>query len=510
MAKRHVILLEKIAGDKAVLSPSTMEELGLSDGDSLTIAAHTNLVVLPVIAGTLVGANQIKLPRKVALMMKEGERLMVQPSPLGTPETVLPEPQKAPSAPQQSEDASSIEWDEIPSTTLDEVVGLGPVKARIEQSLFYLTHPEWFLLRKSLPPRVFLFFGPYGSGKTMLARAMVSKLAHTKGKETGLDVKMKAIRPTDVKDAYLGMSAKNVQHFLSAAREECNKGSTVLLLLDEIDSLVANRADGQTHEEYRDVVNSLIQEIQGVQDLATESRIKALWQDPEVVSVRNEIAALVRKKGKRDHGGDIQLAEKDWSPEIKQRMQHLRRRITEAGGVSTVIIVGTTNDPGRVDEAFISRAGDNVFFVPRPSAEAIDTMLDHQLDSDFFELDRHERKTLAQRAFQFGLTGRDIMLSWLQPLRNKAPGLLTIMGFKTIESYQPQPTVGIEWEMDLYRRLKSKGHMSLAEQVGDYLREMEEAQKKPSETPPPSSRNGKAPRKAAKAREDKQPALLDM
>ena len=344
----------------------------------------------------------------------------------------------------------------------------------------------------------------------MMARAMASKLAHGGGKEGRLDVKMKAIRPTDVKDAYLGMSAKNVQAFLNAAREECNKGSTVLLLLDEIDSLVANRADSQTHEEYRDVVNSLIQEIQGVQDLATESRIKALWQDEEVVSVRNEIAGLVRKRGKRDHGGDIHLAEKDWSPEIKERMQHLRRRITDAGGVSTVIIVGTTNDPGRIDEAFISRAGDNVFFVPRPSAEAIDMMLDQHLDRDFFELDGQERKTLAQRAFQFGLTGRDIMLSWLQPLRNKAPGLLTIMGFKTVESYQPQPTVGIEWEIDLYRRLKSKGHLMLAGQVADYLREIEEAQKKPPKVSTTLSRNGKKPRKTAKARDDKQPALFDM
>ena len=143
-----------------------MEELGLSDDDSLTIAAPTNLVVLPVVAGTLVGANQIKLPRKFALMIKEGERLMVQPSPLGTPETVVPEPQQAPSLRRQPAGPSSIEWDEIPATSFDEVVGLRPVKGPYRAGPL-LSHPppSGSCYASPCPPGSSYFSVPMGPGK---------------------------------------------------------------------------------------------------------------------------------------------------------------------------------------------------------------------------------------------------------------------------------------------------------------------------------------------------------
>ncbi len=500
MPKRHVILVEKISGEKAELCSSTMQTLGLADGDHVTVSSPTSVYMLPVVAGA-VGPSQIKLPAKAAVVLKEGERVTVEPA----PDTVLEPPAPRPIAKRRAASAK-VEWDPVGTADFSEIVGLGAVKSRIEQALFYLTHPEWFLIRKSLPPRVFLFFGPYGCGKTMLARAMASTLASSSNGGGRLDVKLKVIRSTDIKDPYLGMSARRLQDFLTAAREASNRGSTVLLLIDEIDSLVGNRADSQTHEEYRDVVNSLIQEIQGVHELETESRIRSLWKDPEVVDLRNHLATLVRKKGRRDRQGDILLPEDKWTPDVRGKMLALRPRVMDEGGVSTVITVGTTNDPCRVDEAFVSRAGDNVFFVPRPPAEAIEDMLRQQLDSDFVELADQERRELAQAAFRDSLTGRDIVLSWLQPLRNRAPGSLTIVGYRTVKSHQPQPTVGIEWEIGLYKRLKSKGHLFLAKQVHEYLAEIEEARKASASTPAPSA----SARPSKKRGRQKQPALFDL
>ena len=500
MPKRHVILIAKIPGDKAELCSSTMQALGLADGDHITITAPTSVYILPVVAGP-VGPSQIKLPTKASVVLKEGERIAVEPAeePLFQPPAPRPVAKKA-------SGLAKMEWDSIGPSDFNEIVGLGVVKSRIEQALFYLTHPDWFLIRKSLPPRVFLFFGPYGCGKTMLAKAMSGVLASSSQDGCPLDVKLKVIRSTDIKDPYLGMSARRVQEYLSAAREASNQGSTVLLLLDEIDSLVGNRADKQTHEEYRDVVNTLIQEIQGVHELETESRIRALWKDPEVVDLRNHLAMQVRKKGLRDHEGDLLLPQERWSRDVKEKMLALRKRVMDEGGVSTVIMVGTTNDPCRVDEAFVSRAGDNIFFVPRPSPEAIEAMLEHHLDSDFVELTRKERRELAHNAFKDNLTGRDIVLSWLQPLRNRAPGALTIVGYKTVKSHQPAPTVGIEWEIALYQRLKSKGHLFLAEQVAEYLAEVQAARK-------PSNGAARVPAKAKSSNKrdpKRQPALFDM
>ena len=520
MAKRHVIMTEKVEGDHAVLNPATLSDLGVPEGGKIVVTSPTSFCVITAVSGPLVGPGQIKMPRKSSSMMHEGERVAIEsaavpaksveeleamgqmppaPAPQNQPaptNQAAQAPQAAPTnqAPQQPQGNNQpaaqgqgqsgqaqakgqpppVAWESISDTSFDDIAGQFAVKARIEQSVYYLTHPEWFLLRHTSPPRVFLFFGPYGSGKTMLVKGMAGRLSRARS-GLSLNMKMKSIRSTDVKDPYLGMSAKHVQQFLDAARVECNNGNTVMLVLDEIDSLVSNRADAGTHEEYRDVVNSLIQDIQGMQELDSEARIRKLWKDPTVEETREALAKFARSTGKKDSHGDIKLPEKEWPEDVKKKMLGLRQKIVDAGGVATILIVGTTNDPTRLDEAFVSRAGDNIFFVSRPDATAVEKMLEMQLDSDFVELTNKERKDLAEEAFKRGLTGRDIMLSWLQPLRTTAPGSLAIMGYESVKDMMPEPTVGIEWEMDLYRRLRERSHMLLAEQVATYLAALKDA-----------------------------------
>src|SRR5207302_424394 len=89
-----------------------------------------------------------------------------------------------------------VAWEAISDTSFDDIAGQFAVKARIEQAVYYLTHPEWFLLRHTSPPRVFLFFGPYGSGKTMLVKRMAGRLGHARS-GLSLNLKMKSIRSTD-------------------------------------------------------------------------------------------------------------------------------------------------------------------------------------------------------------------------------------------------------------------------------------------------------------------------
>ncbi len=494
MPKRHLILVGKTATDKAEVASSTLEELGIRESDTIVVTGPTGVYILAAAEGDM-GPAQIRLPTRQAFGMKEGERLMVQPSEEPAPPPPPPGPQARGPAAQTATKGTpvQVEWDPIPAEDFEEIAGLGPVKARIEQALFYLTHPEWFLIRKSLPPRVFLFFGPYGCGKTMLAKGMASRLAMNSAGGCKLDVKMKVIKSTDVKDPYLGMSARHIQQYLSAAREAADDGSTVLFIFDEIDSLVGNRSDGAIHEEYRDVINTVIQEVQGVKELETEARIRRLWKDSHVEALRKHMASVVREQGKKNKMGDIFLPEKDWNAEVKKEMQVLRKRVIDEGGVSTVIIVGTTNDPTRVDEAFLSRAGDNVFFVPRPSGAAIEQMLAQYLDAAFVELSDAERKALARSAYAAGLTGRDISLAWLQPLAQATPGSLRILAYQSICAQQPKPQVGTEWEYGLYKRLQARGHLFMAEQVGEYLADVEKVRGTSAEVRGHEGDTGEAP-----------------
>ena len=94
MAKqRHVVLSAKILGDEAFLAPSTMHDLGLEDGNSLTITSLAFHHATPVVGNKLTGANEIKLPRKISATLKEGERLTVQRTLLPT---AAPAPQPEP------------------------------------------------------------------------------------------------------------------------------------------------------------------------------------------------------------------------------------------------------------------------------------------------------------------------------------------------------------------------------------------------------------------------------
>ena len=473
MGKRYVVLASRIEGDFAELNQATLREVGATDGGSIAVTSGTGFSVVKVRAGEM-APNQIKLPERIPLF-QVGDRLAVEVA----PEAVKEQPQMA--TPRAKEEPNQeVKWDSLDSTAFDSIMGLDVVKGRIEQTVYNLTHPEWFLLKKMIPPKVFLFFGVYGCGKTMLAKALASRLNQEMSDGVKLDIKLKLIKPTDIKDPYLGMSAKHIEKYLSAAKAACDDGSTVMLLLDEIDSLVATRTEGQTHEEYRDIVNILIQEIQGANQSATEARIQRLIEDPEVSAIRQQVADLVRKNGHKHDGGDISLNQKEWPPEISDRMIKLRKKIVDAGGVSTIMVVGTTNDPCHLDDGFISRAGDQVFFIPRPDVTAIQDMLISNMDSVFFDVTKQDVHTLAQEAFQRHLTGRDIVLSWMQPIRTNAPGALTIIGHQTVKAAMPYPSVGIEWELGLFKHLTEKGHILLANQVAQYLDSVQSAEPVPA------------------------------
>ena len=193
MAKRHVILTEKVDGDHAVLNPATLSELGVPEGGKIVVTSPTSFCVITAVSGPLVGAGQIKMPRRSASLMHEGERVAIESAAVPAksveelealgqlPPAPAPQSQPTPQAPQaaptdqapqpqgsnapanQGQSAPSgqtkgqpapVQWEPISDTSFEDIAGQFAVKARIEQAVYYLTHPEWFLLRHTSPPRV--------------------------------------------------------------------------------------------------------------------------------------------------------------------------------------------------------------------------------------------------------------------------------------------------------------------------------------------------------------------
>ena len=115
---------------------------------------------------------------------------------------------------------------------------------------------------------------------------------------------------------------------------------------------------------------------------------------------------------------------------------------------------------------------------------------------------------MADAAFREGLTGRDVVLSWLQPLRSAAPGSLRILGRQTVAARRPAPVVSIEWEKDLLGRLEKRGQSALATQVSEYLDELLSARKQREAGNAPAAGGAGGTRRPGPAGGNKQPALL--
>lgn len=238
----------------------------------------------------------------------------------------------------------------------DDIVGLESAKNSLKEAVVYpFLRPDLFRgLRE--PTRGMLLFGPPGTGKTMLARAVA-----TESKSTFF-----SISSSSLTSKYLGESEKLVKALFMLAR----KLSPSIVFIDEIDSLLSTRTEGE---------------------LDSMRRIK------------NEF--LVQ-----------------WS----ELSSAAAGRDSSAGDVSRVLILGATNLPWGIDDAARRRFAKRVY-IPLPEDETrklqISKLLAYQkntlLNEDYDKLVELTR----------GFSGSDITLlakdSAMGPLRSLGDKLLS-------------------------------------------------------------------------------------
>lgn len=205
----------------------------------------------------------------------------------------------------------------------DDIVGLESAKNSLKEAVVYpFLRPDLFRgLRE--PTRGMLLFGPPGTGKTMLARAVA-----TESKSTFF-----SISSSSLTSKYLGESEKLVKALFLLAR----KLSPSIVFIDEIDSLLGTRTEGEVESMRR---------------------------------IKNEF--LVQ-----------------WS----ELSSAAAGRDSSAGDVSRVLILGATNLPWGIDDAARRRFAKRVY-IPLPEDETrklqISKLLQYQkhtlLDEDFEKL----------------------------------------------------------------------------------------------------------------------------
>ena len=140
-------------------------------------------------------------------------------------------------------------------TTWDDVGGLDDAKERLREVVEQpLRHPEVFSSMKITPPRGVLLYGPSGTGKSLLAKAVAYHC----------DANFIPVRGPEFFSKWLGESEERVRRIFGVAAQV----APAIIFLDQLDALAPARSDeaGTTNIIQR-IVNQLMAELDAVDPL---------------------------------------------------------------------------------------------------------------------------------------------------------------------------------------------------------------------------------------------------
>jgi transitional endoplasmic reticulum ATPase len=144
---------------------------------------------------------------------------------------------------------------EIPDVTWQDVGGMEDIKQELIEAVEWpLKHKESFTNMGVKPPKGVLLYGPPGTGKTLLAKAVANE------SESNFIL----VKGPELLSKWVGESEKAVRRVFEKARQT----SPAIIFFDELDSIAPKRGGQQDGNVTERVVNQLLTEMDGLQDLS--------------------------------------------------------------------------------------------------------------------------------------------------------------------------------------------------------------------------------------------------
>ena len=144
---------------------------------------------------------------------------------------------------------------QVPDVSWEDVGGLEDAKRSLREGIeLPLKHPEAFRRLGIRPAKGFLLFGPPGTGKTMLAKAVAREA----------EANFIATKSSDLLSKWYGESEQQVSRLFARARQV----APAVIFIDEIDSLAPARGGGMGEPAVTErVVNTILAEMDGLEEL---------------------------------------------------------------------------------------------------------------------------------------------------------------------------------------------------------------------------------------------------
>ena len=158
---------------------------------------------------------------------------------------------------------------EIPNVKWEDIGGLDNVKGELKEAIEWpLKDPKMFTRMGIRPPKGILLFGPPGTGKTLLAKAVA----------TESEANFIAVKGPELLSKWVGESERGIREIFRKGRQ----AAPVVILFDEIDALAPKRGAHAGSEVTETVVNQLLTELDGIEDLK-DVVILATSNRPDIV-----------------------------------------------------------------------------------------------------------------------------------------------------------------------------------------------------------------------------------
>jgi len=143
---------------------------------------------------------------------------------------------------------------ETPNVKWNDIGGIEQVKVELKEAVEWpLKFPKSFERMGIKPPKGVLLYGPPGTGKTLLAKAVANES----------EANFIQVKGPSLLSMWVGKSEEGVRKIFERARQV----APCVIFFDEIDSLASRRGEEHGQKVTERVLNQLLAEMDGIEDL---------------------------------------------------------------------------------------------------------------------------------------------------------------------------------------------------------------------------------------------------